>query len=43
MTYAPEFDGFPMLTRDGKTLAFCSNRFDARKGETNVFLADWVE
>ncbi len=37
------FDGFPMFTRDGKKLVFCSNRHDAKPGETNVFVADWVE
>jgi Tol biopolymer transport system component len=43
VTYSPEFDGFPMLSPDGKTLALCSNRFGAEKGNTNLFLADWVE
>lgn len=38
-----EFDGFPMFTRDGKKLVFCSNRNNAKPGDTNVFLADWVE
>lgn len=38
-----EFDGFPMFTRDGKKLVFCSNRNNAKEGETNVFIADWVE
>lgn len=37
------FDGFPMFTRDGKKLVFCSNRFNAKEGETNVFIADWVD
>ena len=26
VTYSPDFDGFPMLTRDRKTLVFASNR-----------------
>ena len=30
-------------TRDGKQLVFCSNRDHAVEGETNVFIADWVE
>lgn len=38
-----DFDGFPMFTRDGKHLVFCSNRFNVRPNETNVFLVDWVE
>lgn len=37
-----DFDGFPMFTRDGKTLVFCSNRHNDRPNETNVFVADWV-
>ncbi len=37
------FDGFPMFSRDGKTLVFASNRDNAKQGDTNVFLADWVE
>lgn len=41
-TYA-EFDGFPMFTRDGKHLVFCSNRNNGTPGDTNVFVADWVE
>jgi len=38
-----DFDGFPMFTRDGKRLVFCSNRFNGEPNETNVFVADWVE
>jgi Tol biopolymer transport system component len=36
-----DFDGFPMFTRDGKRLVFCSNRHNANPNETNVFVADW--
>lgn len=43
ITFSPDFDGFPMFSPDGRTLAFCSNRLGAKRGETNVFLADWVE
>jgi Tol biopolymer transport system component len=42
ITYNPTFDGFPMFSPDGKRLAFCSNRHNAKPGETNVFVADWV-
>jgi Tol biopolymer transport system component len=43
VTFYAEFDGFPMWAPDGKTFVFCSNRFNAKPGETNVFLADWVD
>lgn len=43
ITYEPDFDGFPMFSPDGKTLAFSSNRGGKVQGETNVFLADWVK
>lgn len=38
-----DFDGFPMFTRDGKRLVFCSNRSNDKPNETNVFVAEWVE
>lgn len=38
-----EFDGFPMFSPDGTKLVFASNRGAAREGDTNVFIADWVE
>lgn len=38
-----EFDGFPMFTPDGKKLVFASNRHGKSRGETNIFIADWVE
>ena len=37
------FDGFPMFSPDGRKLVFASNRNGSRPGETNVFVADWVE
>ncbi len=43
VTWSPEFDGFPMFTRDGKKLVWASNRNSRVRGETNIFLADWVE
>jgi Tol biopolymer transport system component len=32
-----------MFSPDGRTFVFASNRKGRRLGETNVFLADWVE
>jgi len=43
VTFNETFDGFPMFTRDGKKLIFCSNRFNSKPGETNVFIADWID
>jgi Tol biopolymer transport system component len=43
ITYNETFDGFPMFSHDGRTLVFCSNRDNAEPGETNVFIADWVD
>lgn len=43
VTYSDTFDGFPMFTRDGKTLVFASNRGAQQPGETNIFLAEWVD
>jgi Tol biopolymer transport system component len=43
VTYSGGFDGFPMFSRDGKTLVFCSNRNESHAGNTNIFIADWVE
>jgi TolB protein len=43
VTSSPEFDGFPMFSPDGKRLVFASNRNAARPGETNIFVADWME
>lgn len=45
VTYNDTFDGFPMfsLHDGGKKFVFCSNRFNAKQGETNVFICDWVD
>jgi Tol biopolymer transport system component len=34
---------FPDVLPDGKKVVFCSNRNAAKQGDTNVFIADWVE
>jgi TolB protein len=43
VTYEETFDGFPMFSPDGKKLVFASNRNAATRGDTNIFIADWVE
>jgi TolB protein len=43
VTFGEAFDGFPMFSPDGKRLVFASNRNARSEGETNVFIADWVE
>ena len=37
------FDGFPMFSPDGTKLVFASNRHGAVEGDTNIFIADWVD
>jgi TolB protein len=43
ITYNDTFDGFPMFSPDGKKLVFASNRNAKTRGDTNIFIADWVE
>lgn len=43
VTFSNTFDGFPMFSPDGKKLVFASNRNAAKQGDTNIFIADWVE
>jgi Tol biopolymer transport system component len=43
ITYNDTFDGFPMFSPDGRKLVFASNRNARTRGDTNVFIADWVE
>ena len=43
ITHYDGFDGFPMFSHDGKKLVFASNRRGKVRGETNVFIADWVD
>src|SRR5918995_1011423 len=43
ITDTDTFDGFPMFSPDGKKLVFASNRNAKNRGDTNVFIADWVE
>ena len=43
VTFNETFDGFPMFSPDGRHLVFASNRNAKIEGETNVFIADWVQ
>jgi Tol biopolymer transport system component len=43
ITFNETFDGFPMFSPDGTQLVFASNRNAKTRGDTNVFIADWVE
>lgn len=43
VTTNADFDAFPMFSLDGTKLVWASNRHGAVPGETNIFVADWVE
>jgi len=43
ITFDEGFDGFPMFTNNGKQLIWASNRHGKTEGETNVFIADWID
>ncbi len=43
ITFNDTFDGFPMFAPDGRHLVFASNRNNAREGDTNIFIAEWVD
>ena len=43
ITFTDVFDGFPMFSPDGTRLIFASNRDAAKEGDTNIFIADWID
>ncbi len=43
VTTAPGFDGFPHFSPDGRWMVWASNRANPESGETNLFIARWVD
>jgi Tol biopolymer transport system component len=43
ITHDENFDAFPMFSPDGKRLVWASNRNSKTRGETNIFISDWVD
>jgi TolB protein len=43
ITRTDGFDGFPVFSPDGRFLVWGSNRNPAHEGNTNVFIAEWVD
>lgn len=43
ITTSKGFDGFPVFSPDGRYLVWGSNRAQEFDGETNIFIAEWVE
>jgi Tol biopolymer transport system component len=41
VTWADDFASFPMFSRDGSTLVFCSSRDAAKPRDLNIFVSDW--
>ena len=43
ITYTEGFDGFPMFSPDGEWLAFGSNRNQSGPGDTDIYIARWID
>ncbi|MYE35828.1 MAG: hypothetical protein F4X23_13340 [Gemmatimonadales bacterium] len=43
VTFSEEFESFPMFSPDGRFLVFASNRHGSHEGNTNVFIAEWID
>ena len=43
LTTSGYFNSFPMFSYDGKKLVWASDRGGKKRGEINIFIADWVE
>jgi Tol biopolymer transport system component len=43
VTFSDEFESFPMFSPDGRHLVFGSNRHGSHEGNTNVFIAEWID
>ena len=41
ITFYKGFDGFPVFSPNGKYFVFASNRNQAKRGDTNIFIAEW--
>lgn len=43
VTTSKVFDSFPVFSPDGRKLVFASNRHGGQSGETDLFIADWID
>lgn len=43
VTFSDEFESFPMFSPDGRYLVFGSNRHGSHEGNTNIFIAEWLD
>ena len=43
VTFSDDFESFPMFSPDGRYLVFGANRHGSHEGNTNVFVAEWID